>query len=373
MKERFPLPVEIQAEEAGALVCPQRPLIDIRTAEERQLGAPTGAQAMNPGELLDRCRNGAGLENPVGFIMCAEGVRSRETVLQLRKLGFEGFSSVAGGFRSWVDAGLPAVYPDGLSAGQAERYARHLVMPQVGPGGQRKLLASRMLLVGLGGLNSPVSLYLAAAGVGTLGLADFDTVERSNLQRQIIHGESRLGVNKAESARERIRDLNPEVETVLIDRQIDSGNARELIEDWDIIIDGTDNFPSRYALNDACIKQSKPLVYGAVMRFQGQVSVFWPGFRNPGGDAKPENGSTPCFRCLMPQAPEPGDTPGCSEAGVMGVLPGIVGTLQANEALKLALGIGKPLIGRLMLIDALNMDFRQMRIHANPLCAACGQ
>lgn len=371
MTDRHSAPLEVPAEDAGKAFCPNRPLIDIRTERERRAGIPSGALAMNAEKLLDKC-GGDDSRFSGGYVICAEGVRSLKAVQVLRERGCHGFSSVAGGYQAWVTAGLPVIYPEGLSANQAERYARHLVMPQVGPEGQLKLLKSRMLLVGLGGLNSPVALYLAAAGVGTLGLVDFDTVERSNLQRQVIHGESSLGDNKAHSARDRLRDLNPEVETVVIERRVNAANAAELVDSWDIVIDGTDSFPSRYALNDACVRLSKPLVYGAVMRFQGQVCVFWPGFRQDRGETVEKKAAAPCFRCLLPQAPAREDAPGCSEAGVLGILPGIVGTLQANEAIKLALGVGQPLIGTLLLIDALNMDFRQMRISANPNCQACG-
>ncbi len=364
MNQNHNLPVESSAQDAAGNLCPALPLIDIRTAQERELGVPAGAVSMSAQDLVQQCtKEGSGIRG--GYVICLEGVRSKVAVLKLKEMGFDGFSSVEGGFQAWVSAGLPVGYPEGLNADQADRYARHLVMPQLGAQGQRKLLQSRILLVGLGGLNSPVALYLAAAGVGTLGLADFDTVERSNLQRQIIHGESRLGASKAESASDRIRDLNPDIETVVYDRQVTAGNAGSLLESWDIVVDGTDSFASRYALNDACVRQSKPLVYGAVMRFQGQVSVFWPAV---GGGTAP----APCFRCMMPQEPAAGEAPGCAEAGVLGVLPGIIGTLQANEALKLALDIGQPLIGSLLMIDALNMEFRKMLIPANPACPACG-
>jgi len=363
MNEQQGAPVETPVSNAGSLHCPSRPLIDIRSKEERELGLPTGAICMSAEDLLQQCRNNRDSGIHGGFVICAEGVRSREAVLQLRKEGFDGFSSVAGGFQAWLAAGLPVGFPAGLDAGQADRYARHLVMPQIGSDGQRRLLRSRILLVGLGGLNSPVALYLAAAGVGTLGLADFDTVERSNLQRQIIHGESRIGTPKANSASDRIMDLNPDIETVVYQRRVTAANAGTLLESWDMVVDGTDSFSSRFALNEACVRQSKPLVYGAVMRFQGQVSVFWPA----SGEPEP----TPCFRCMVPQEPPAGDAPGCAEAGVLGVMPGIVGTLQANEALKLALGIGLPLIGRLLMIDALNTEFRKMRIPANPDCPVC--
>jgi molybdopterin/thiamine biosynthesis adenylyltransferase/rhodanese-related sulfurtransferase len=355
--------VETPVEEVASRVSAACPLFDIRTASERQVGMPEGAISISVDELLQDCgSSGPGVSGPA-WVICAEGVRSLEVVLRLRELGFNNFSSVSKGFSAWRSAGLPIEYPAGLNAGQAERYARHLVMPQVGAQGQRKLLESRILLVGLGGLNSPVAMYLAAAGVGTLGLVDFDLVERSNLQRQVLHGESSLGESKAASARQRIGDINPEVSTVIEDLKVTSGNAISLVCDWDIVIDGTDSFASRYALNAACVHSSKPLVYGAVMRFQGQVSVFWPASGAAGG--------SPCFRCMMPQEPAAGDAPGCAEAGVLGVLPGIVGTLQANEALKLALGIGRPLLGQLLMVDALNMDFRKMAIPVNPDCTCC--
>jgi len=312
MNQQHNLPVETSAQDAADKLCPARPLIDIRTVQERELGIPAGAVSISAQDLVQQCtKEGSGIRG--GYVICLEGIRSKVAVLKLKEKGFNGFSSVAGGFQAWVSAGLPVGYPEGLNAGQADRYARHLVMPQLGAQGQRKLLQSRILLVGLGGLNSPVALYLAAAGVGTLGLADFDTVERSNLQRQIIHGESHLGASKAESASDRIRDLNPDIETVIYDWQVTAGNAGSLLESWDIVVDGTDSFASRYALNDACVRQSKPLVYGAVMRFQGQVSVFWPA--SGGSDA------TPCFRCMMPQEPAAGEAPGCAQAGVLGVLP----------------------------------------------------
>ena len=363
MNQQHDLPVETTVQEAAGKVCPARPLIDIRTTRERELGLPVTAVSMSAQDLLRQCKNDQG-EIKGGFVICLEGIRSKAVVLQLKEAGFNEFSSVAGGFQAWESAGLPVGYPAGLDRQQVDRYARHLVMPQVGANGQRKLLRSRILLVGLGGLNSPVALYLAAAGVGTLGLTDFDTVERSNLQRQIIHGESSLGAPKATSARDRIRDLNPDIDTIVYDRRVTVGNADELLESWDIVVDGTDSFASRYALNDACVRQSIPLVYGAVMRFQGQVSVFWPAGREPD--------TAPCFRCMMPREPAAGEAPGCAQAGVLGVLPGIIGTLQANEALKLALGIGQPLIGSLLMIDALNMEFRKMRIPANPNCPSCG-
>ncbi len=357
------LPLETPVREVADSFGPEHPLIDIRTGRERNLGYPEGSTVLGADELLQNVRAGTGTGCRGAFVICAEGERSEKLVSVLKADGFGNFSSVSGGFHAWREAALPAIFPGGFTAEQSERYARHLVMPQVGAEGQRRLQRSRILLVGLGGLNSPVALYLAAAGVGTLGLVDFDRVERSNLQRQIIHGDDGLGSLKATSASERIRDLNPEVETVTIEKKVNADNAGKLIDSWDIVVDGTDSFDSRYALNDACIERSTPLVYGAVMRFQGQASVFWPAYAG--------SMEAPCFRCLSPVEPAPGEAPGCAEAGVLGVLPGLVGTLQANEALKLALGIGKPLVGSLLMIDALNMEFRKMRIRRRPGCPAC--
>ena len=357
--------IEVPVEDAARLACPAKPLIDIRTPLEMKMGVPSGAIAMTADEVLSKYSGGGEKAVQGAYILCAVGARSLTLVKQLRSRGMNGCFNVTGGFRAWTEAGLPTGYPRGLSAEQADRYSRHLVMPQIGPEGQRKLRASRMLLVGLGGLNSPAALYLAAAGVGTLGLADDDSVERSNLQRQVIHTDSRIGEKKIRSAAKSILSLNPEVEIEAFDQRADKANAVSLVQGWDIVIDGTDNFPARYALNEACLKHRVPLVYGGVMRFQGQVSVFWPGGASPGE-------SWPCFQCAFPQAPAAADAPSCAEAGVLGVLPGITGTLQANEALKLVLGIGQPLTGRLLMFDALNMDFRQATLISRPDCPACG-
>jgi len=362
-------PLEISVAEAAALCCPNRPLIDIREPRERTLGVPERAVPLSTDALLERCGQAGHGRDHGGFVLCAEGVRSLELVRLLRQLGHYGYQSVQGGFKAWQESGLPVGYPEGFDALSAERYARHLVMPQVGPRGQRALSRSRILLAGLGGLNAPAALYLAAAGVGRLGLLDADRVDRSNLQRQIIHAESTLGQSKTVSARARIADLNPDVKTEVIEQFVDADNAADLVAQWDVVIDGTDNFAARYALNDACVQLGKPLVYGAVMRFQGQVSVFWPSFPHAEWGVEPV--SAPCFRCMLPQAPAAADVPSCAEAGVLGVLPGIVGTLQATEAIKLVLGIGQPLIGRLLMIDASTMEFRQARIAPSPDCMTC--
>jgi sulfur-carrier protein adenylyltransferase/sulfurtransferase len=238
------------------------------------------------------------------------------------------------------------------------RYARHLVLPEVGAAGQLRLREARVLLVGAGGLGSPLALYLAASGVGTLGIADADRVERSNLQRQPLHGESDVGSPKVESAAARLAEINPHVRVEPHPVRVDAGNARALVDAYDVVADGTDNYPTRYLLSDACAAAGKPLVYGAVDRFEGQVSVFWA-----------ERG--PCYRCLFPEPPPPGAVPGCAEAGVLGVLPGLIGSLQALEVLKLVLGIGTPLIGRLLRVDGLAMSFRELRLPRDPECPVC--
>lgn len=246
-----------------------------------------------------------------------------------------------------------------LNHEQIRRYSRHLIMPEVGLEGQKKLKAGSVLLIGAGGLGSPVALYLAAAGIGRLGLVDFDEVDYTNLQRQIIHGTSDVGRPKVLSARSRILDINPDVEVVLYETRIDSSNALEIMRDYDVIIDGTDNFPTRYLTNDACVLLGKPNVYGSIFRFEGQASVFYA-----------QEG--PCYRCLFPEPPPPGLVPSCAEGGVLGVLPGVVGTIQATEAIKLILGTGKPLIGRLLLYDALAMSFEEFKLRKRPDCAVCG-
>ena len=246
-----------------------------------------------------------------------------------------------------------------LSNDEIRRYGRHLIMPEFGMEGQKRLKASSILLIGTGGLGSPLALYLAAAGVGRLGLVDYDVVDESNLQRQIIHGYSTLGVSKIESAARRIRDINPDVQIDKYEVPLTSENALEILEPYDVIIDGTDNFPTRYLVNDACVKLGKPNVYGSILRFEGQLSVFY---------AK----EGPCYRCMFPEPPPPGLVPNCAEAGVLGVLPGTIGTMQATEAIKLIAGIGDPMVGRMMLYDALEMSFTTIRVRKNPNCPVCG-
>ncbi|MFQ3664063.1 MAG: molybdopterin-synthase adenylyltransferase MoeB [Chloroflexaceae bacterium] len=248
-----------------------------------------------------------------------------------------------------------------LSNEEIARYSRHLIMPEVGMEGQRRLKQGSVLLIGTGGLGSPLALYLAAAGVGHIGLVDFDVVDASNLQRQIVHGTSTVGMAKTESARQRLLDLNPHIEITVYETQITSANAFELMRGYDVIVDGTDNFPTRYLTNDASVLLGKPNVYGSIFRFEGQATVFAP---QQGG---------PCYRCLYPEPPPPGLVPSCAEGGVLGVLPGVIGTIQATETIKLLTGIGEPLIGRLMLYDALGMRFRELKLRRNPNCPVCGE
>lgn len=247
-----------------------------------------------------------------------------------------------------------------LTADESVRYSRHFNLPEVGKAGQEKLKAARVLLIGAGGLGSPIGLYLAAAGVGCLGIVDFDVVDQSNLQRQVLHGSKDVGSLKTASARERLRDLNPLIEVITYNHALDSSNALDIIRQYDIVVDGTDNFPTRYLVNDACVLLGKPNVYGSIFRFEGQVSVF-----------DPARGS-PCYRCLYPEPPPPGMVPSCAEGGVLGVLPGVVGSLQATEVLKLILGVGELLLGRLLLFEALSMRFQQLKLQANSQCLLCG-
>ncbi|MEA2693961.1 MAG: sulfur-carrier protein adenylyltransferase/sulfurtransferase [Acidobacteriota bacterium] len=247
-----------------------------------------------------------------------------------------------------------------LSQEEIRRYSRHLIMPEVGTEGQRRLKAARVLMIGGGGLGSPIGLYLAAAGVGTLGLVEFDTVDESNLHRQVLYGRSDVGRPKLDAALGRLAEVNPLIRLVPHNTRLDSGNALQLFEGYDIVVDGTDNFPTRYLVNDACVLTGKPNVYGSIFRFEGQVSIFW-------------GAKGPCYRCLFPEPPPPGLVPSCAEGGVLGVLPGIIGALQANEVIKLIIGQGEPMIGRLLLFDALRMRFRELKLKKDPNCPVCSE
>ncbi|UNK49756.1 molybdopterin-synthase adenylyltransferase MoeB [Lysobacter sp. S4-A87] len=336
-------------------------LIDVRESHERATGFAEGARGIakaeleaNPGQALPD------LDAPI-VLICQSGRRSLQAAQALQEAGYGRLSSVEGGTTRWIADGLPLTRPEG-DFDFYDRYSRHLRLPEVGEAGQRRLQAARIAMVGAGGLGSPAAYYLAAAGIGTLVLADDDVVDRSNLQRQILHTEDRIGVAKVESARVALSALNPTVTIEAFPERITAANVERLIADADVVIDGADNFPVRYLINDACVKLAKPLVYGAVHRFEGQVSVF---------DAGRHRGHAPCYRCLFPEPPPPEAAPNCSEAGVLGVLPGVIGMLQATEAIKLVLGLGDPLAGRLLNFDALAMKFRETRLSADPECPVC--
>jgi molybdopterin/thiamine biosynthesis adenylyltransferase/rhodanese-related sulfurtransferase len=293
---------------------------------------------------------------------CATGRRSLRAAQALAELGYEDVTSLAGGIEDWFGHGHPVQFPEhGLAPEQRRRYSRHLLIPEVGEEGQEKLLEARILLIGAGGLGSPASLYLAAAGVGKLGIVDADVVDDTNLQRQIVHSTERLGEPKVRSAARTLEALNPDVEVVGYEERLTSENIDRILEDgWDLIIDGADNFPTRYLVNDASIWHGIPVVHGSIFRFEGQITVFAPG-------------EGPCYRCLFPAPPPPEMAPSCAEGGVLGVLPGIIGSLQASEALKLVLGAGDALVGRLLLFDALTATFTEVALRRDPECPVCGE
>jgi molybdopterin/thiamine biosynthesis adenylyltransferase/rhodanese-related sulfurtransferase len=332
-------------------------LIDVRESDEFSSGKLPGAVSIPRGYLELRIEEKAQRDEPI-VLYCAGGTRSALAAKTLREMGYQNVTSMAGGFNRWSDAAFPVEKPFVLTAEQKERYRRHLVIPEVGEEGQAKLLKSKVLLMGAGGLGSPAALYLAAAGVGTLGVVDMDVVDLSNLQRQIIHTRDRAGMAKTESARMSIEALNPDVKVIPFQERLTSENVIRVLEGFDMVLDGGDNFPTRYLLNDACVVQKKPNIHGSIFRFEGQVTTFVPG-------------KGPCYRCLYPTPPPAEMAPSCAEAGVLGVLPGIVGLLQANEALKLILGIGEPLIGRLLTFDALETRFMELKLRRDPKCPVC--
>jgi len=336
------------------------PLVDVREKVEWDEGHIPDAIHIPRGFLELRIEEAFPDRDQPILLYCAGGTRSLLAAETLKRMGYRNPISMAGGYTAWKSAGLPTVQPRSLSAEQRGRYSRHLLIPEVGDAGQLKLLDARVLLLGAGGLGAPAALYLAAAGVGTLGLIDADVVEASNLQRQIIHSTARIGRPKVESARETIEGLNPDIKVVAHNEWLDRTNVARLIADYDLIVDGTDNFPTRYLVNDAAVIARKPVVHGSVFRFEGQVTVF-----------KPYDG--PCYRCLFPEPPPPALAPSCAQAGVLGVLPGTIGMLQATEAIKLILGIGEPLVGRLLTYDALGETFDELRLRRDPRCPACGE
>lgn len=334
-------------------------LLDVREPGEWALGSPPEALRIALGALDAALAEG---RVPPGAVvaLCATGRRSRDAARRLRAAGRAEAWSLDGGFAAWKAAGLPQAPVSQLDAEDRERYARHLLLPQVGEAGQLRLARATVLLVGAGGLGSPVALYLAAAGVGTLRIVDPDRVERSNLQRQVLHADDRVGESKVVSARRTLNALNPRVRIDAVAARLDAGNVRALLDGVDVVVDGSDNFAARYVLDTACTAAGLPWVYGAIHRFEGQVAVF--------GGAP----GAPCYRCLFPDPPAAQDAPNCAEAGVLGVLPGLVGSLQATEALKLLLGIGTPLRGRLLLVDALGAAFRTLGVPRDPQCPGCG-
>jgi molybdopterin/thiamine biosynthesis adenylyltransferase/rhodanese-related sulfurtransferase len=336
-------------------------LLDVREQDEWDEGHIPGAIHIPRGNLESRAEQALpDRERPV-VVYCAGGSRSAFAAKTLEELGYDTVWSLAGGYTEWKRNGFPTQLPKALSPEQRRRYSRHLLIPEVGEAGQLKLLESRILLIGAGGLGSPASLYLAAAGIGTLGIVDDDAVDESNLQRQIVHSLERLGEPKAESAKRTIEALNPDVNVKVFKERLGSENVdRILAEGWDVIVDGADNFPTRYLVNDASVWHDIPVVHGSIFRFEGQVTVFQPGVG-------------PCYRCLFPQPPPPELAPSCAEGGVLGVLPGIIGSLQANEALKLALGAGDTLTGRLLLFDALQPSFTEVSLRRDPSCPVCGE
>ena len=348
-----------------ALDCQRRGavLIDVREDHERASGMAEGARGIAMSALISSAAEHLPDNAVEVLLICQTGMRSLRTAEALVAQGYANVMSIAGGTVRWAYDSLPMVKPvGGIDADFAERYSRHLRLPQVGVEGQRKLEAACVLLVGAGGLGSPAAYYLAAAGVGTLRIADDDVVDRSNLQRQILHTEARIGMRKVESAALALSALNPRTRIDAVAERVSSDNVERLLDGVDLVVDGADNFPARYLLNDACVKLGKPLVYGAVHRFEGQVSVF---------DAGRHRGMAPCYRCLFPEPPPPESAPNCAEAGVLGVLPGVVGLIQATEAIKLIIGIGTSLSGRLLHFDALSMRFRETRLSADPQCVVC--
>jgi len=341
-----------QRQRAGAT------LIDVREQVEWDAGHIPGAVFIPLGRLEQDIATAVPDKHTEIIMQCRSGARSGRGTDLLQQLGYTNVVNMAGGILQWQAGGLPVEAPASLTPAQQSRYSRHLLIPEVGTAGQVKLLESKVLLIGAGGLGSPAALYLAAAGVGTLGIVDFDVVEASNLQRQVIHSTERLGVKKVDSARQSIEALNPDVRVLTHDEMLLADNVERLIAGYDVILDGTDTFETRYLLNDAAVIANIPVVHASVFRFEGQLTVF-----------KPYDG--PCYRCLYPTPPPPELAPGCSVAGVLGVVPGIMGLLQANEALKLLLGIGESLAGRLLLFDALDASFSELRLRRDPACPVC--
>src|SRR5438094_7777613 len=344
---------------AEAIARPGTVVLDVREPDEYEQGAIPGAVHLPRGHLESKIENQVADRSTPIVIHCASGVRSAFAAKTLQDLGYTDVVSMAGGFNKWKDEGREWVTPQTLSADQRNRYQRHLLLPEVGEEGQLRLWDSSVLLLGAGGLGSPAGLYLAAAGVGTVGIIDMDVVDESNLQRQILHNMDRIGERKVDSAKKTLTALNPDVNVVTYDVRLGADNVLEIIDGYDLIVDGTDNFPTRYLVNDAALVKRIPVVHGSIFRFEGQATVFAPY-------------EGPCYRCLIPEPPPPELAPSCAEAGVLGVLPGIVGSIQAIEAIKVLLGLGDPLVGRLLAYDSLEQSFRTFKVNRDPNCPSCG-
>jgi molybdopterin/thiamine biosynthesis adenylyltransferase/rhodanese-related sulfurtransferase len=342
----------VDVDRAGTVV------LDVREPDEYEQGALPGAVHIPRGHLESQVEGRIPDHAAHIVIYCAGGTRSAFAADTLTQLGYTDVVSVIGGFNKWKDEGRPWKAPVSLSADQRNRYQRHILLPEVDVAGQAKLLDSKVLLLGAGGLGSPAALYLAAAGVGTLGIIDMDVVDASNLQRQILHNVDRIGERKVDSAKKTLTMLNPDVNVVTYDVRLGADNVLDIFAGYDVIVDGTDNFPTRYLVNDASLKLDIPVVHGSIFRFEGQASVYLPH-------------QGPCYRCQVPEPPPPELAPSCSEAGVLGVLCGIIGSIQAMEAVKLLLGIGDSLAGRLLAYDSLEQSFRTFKVNRDPECPAC--
>ncbi len=359
MREARALVREVWPDEAARLMQSGVRLLDVREQHEWEEGHIPGALHVSRGYLEMEIESALPDRNAPVILYCAGGVRSLLAAREMKEMGYREPISMAGGFQLWKSEGRPWTQPKVLTPEQKRRYSRHLLIPEVGAEGQAKLLESRVLFIGAGGLGAPALLYLAAAGVGTIGVVDFDTVDLSNLQRQVIHTTDRVGQKKTASAKEAVEALNPDVEVIAYDEMLTEENVARIIEGYDVILDGTDTFETRYTLNDAAVRAGIPVIHASVFRFEGQLTVFQPY-------------AGPCYRCLYPTPPPPELAPGCSVAGVLGVVPGTLGILQATEALKLLLGIGEPLVGRLLIYDALDMSFQELKLRRDPHCPACG-
>jgi molybdopterin/thiamine biosynthesis adenylyltransferase/rhodanese-related sulfurtransferase len=350
---------EVTTEEAKVRAAAGAVLIDVREADEWSNGHVPEAVFIPRGFLEQRVEEKVPEKSREIVVYCAGGTRSAFAARTLQEMGYDNVASMAGGFGKWKELGLPVQVPRTLSTEQKNRYSRHLLVPEVGEAGQARLLESKVLLVGAGGLGSPAGLYLAAAGVGTLGLLDSDVVDLTNLQRQVLHTTASVGKLKTESAAATIAALNPDVKVVRHDLRLDSSNVMGVLAPYDVIVDGCDNFTTKYLVNDAAVLSGKTNIYGSIYRFDGQASVFAPG-------------KGPCYRCLFPEPTPTELAPSCDEAGVLGVLPGVIGLIQATEAIKAILGQGTSLVGRLLTYDALAMTFKEYRVRRDPRCALCG-